>query len=260
MANWVGERFFHSVFVNKIPNPKDRRTIWEVLEQGAVPNKELHRLMGAAREYFYPHDTLHPELDWTFQISSFRTARRAAEEAYHLYEEALGKEEPPIHHERDVPAEEYRSIIRANGTYKFFINGLGESPVDFGTRSTKRGTQVHGPRGIECRVWNRWYATYVKRGPRGGTSGREQGHQGPTCARRLRPEPKRTRGLGRQPSHRPGEKPGAERPPMPGTSAWVRPHGAFHTSTDRGDTGAQTTTSRPAEDTAGGGVGTPVGQ
>eukprot|EP00976_Prorocentrum_cordatum_P106173 1194398-Prorocentrum_minimum.AAC.2 len=45
IATWAGQRIFGQVFINRKINPKEVRRMWELLEQGIIPNKEFDNLI-----------------------------------------------------------------------------------------------------------------------------------------------------------------------------------------------------------------------
>eukprot|EP00959_Pyramimonas_sp_CCMP1952_P068379 1427071-Pyramimonas_sp.AAC.1 len=61
LASWTGERLFHQVFPHRRHNIKERRLIWEVFDQGVLPNRSLRNMLNATGELFYPKNRTHPE-------------------------------------------------------------------------------------------------------------------------------------------------------------------------------------------------------
>eukprot|EP00959_Pyramimonas_sp_CCMP1952_P116860 2442764-Pyramimonas_sp.AAC.1 len=79
--------------------------MWEVLDQGVIPNKELRQLLDATAREFYPANEEHPDHGWDFALQAWREAQERAQDAYNTWAAYLPGSEPPLNIKKDTPRE-----------------------------------------------------------------------------------------------------------------------------------------------------------
>eukprot|EP00976_Prorocentrum_cordatum_P039878 810271-Prorocentrum_minimum.AAC.1 len=109
MASWAGQRLF---------------SIWEVLEQGVVRNKNLLQLIHDGAHEFYPD----PENGWNAVLRKYREAQAKVEEARATWFAFLSGREPPLSI-ADAPEEIYRNPTKG-GTFAVILPGINEEDVE----------------------------------------------------------------------------------------------------------------------------------